>query len=340
MEPPDRRQTLEALQLFADKQRRLLSQTKLQLERLHELKQKNEETLTCGLDTSPPRLSDCYEASAGFPAEVDWSAFEQNGSTTPLRSFQRAQDKGGTKAPPASYSYLQSLVKTCRKTMIDPILAECALHSDPEPESEEELDPETLLRQHEHQKIRDLKMRTVRSCGLTIPLHSHMSNAVYIRHDLEDETAEVSIGMEDDDPPDEQPFAMHALPSPSPPPAPPSKSAKKRPAHRGKTLKHLKALSSRKTHTPPASSPPHLHAPPVKEAKSSRGAGRPKSETYKQAWSDSEQNLLERLLEEIPEGEKNRWSKISKAMNGRRTPKQVASRVQKYFEKLKRFGVQ
>lgn len=33
------------------------------------------------------------------------------------------------------------------------------------------------------------------------------------------------------------------------------------------------------------------------------------------------------------------WSKISKAMNGRRTPRQVASRVQKYFEKLKRFGV-
>lgn len=27
-------------------------------------------------------------------------------------------------------------------------------------------------------------------------------------------------------------------------------------------------------------------------------------------------------------------------MNGRRTARQVASRVQKYFEKLKRFGVQ
>ena len=26
-------------------------------------------------------------------------------------------------------------------------------------------------------------------------------------------------------------------------------------------------------------------------------------------------------------------------MDGRRTPRQVASRVQKYFEKLKRFGV-
>ncbi|KAJ3783498.1 hypothetical protein GGU10DRAFT_51393 [Lentinula aff. detonsa] len=67
---------------------------------------------------------------------------------------------------------------------------------------------------------------------------------------------------------------------------------------------------------------------------------RPKSETYKQAWSTSEQQLLEALLEEIPEGEKNRWKKISKAMNGRRTPRQVASRVQKYFEKLKKFGIE
>ncbi|KAF8264626.1 hypothetical protein EI94DRAFT_1592431, partial [Lactarius quietus] len=57
-----------------------------------------------------------------------------------------------------------------------------------------------------------------------------------------------------------------------------------------------------------------------------------KSETYKQAWSVSEQHLLERLLAEIPDGEKKgRWSKISNAMGGRRTPRQVASRVQKIF---------
>ncbi|KAG0699396.1 hypothetical protein DFH29DRAFT_1002001 [Suillus ampliporus] len=66
---------------------------------------------------------------------------------------------------------------------------------------------------------------------------------------------------------------------------------------------------------------------------------KPRPETYKQAWSVSEQHLLERLLEEIPDGERNRWAKISQAMGGRRTPRQVASRVQKYFEKLKRFGL-
>ena len=32
-----------------------------------------------------------------------------------------------------------------------------------------------------------------------------------------------------------------------------------------------------------------------------------RSETYKQAWSISEQHLLERLLEEIPDGERNRY---------------------------------
>ncbi|KAH9083810.1 hypothetical protein EDB83DRAFT_2179160, partial [Lactarius deliciosus] len=62
-----------------------------------------------------------------------------------------------------------------------------------------------------------------------------------------------------------------------------------------------------------------------------------KSETYKGAWSISEQHFLERLLTEIPDGGKNRWSKISRAMGGRRTPRQVASRVQRYFEKLKPF---
>ncbi|KAG1737800.1 hypothetical protein EDB19DRAFT_1716699 [Suillus lakei] len=78
-------------------------------------------------------------------------------------------------------------------------------------------------------------------------------------------------------------------------------------------------------------------SPPAPEPKAD--ADKPRPETYKQAWSVSEQHLLERLLEEIPDGERNRWAKISQAMGGRRTPRQVASRVQKYFEKLKRFGV-
>jgi hypothetical protein len=47
------------------------------------------------------------------------------------------------------------------------------------------------------------------------------------------------------------------------------------------------------------------------------------------------------LRDELPliDTTSKRWSKISKAMGGRRTPRQVATRVQKYFEKLKLFGV-
>jgi hypothetical protein len=80
-------------------------------------------------------------------------------------------------------------------------------------------------------------------------------------------------------------------------------------------------------------------SPPVPPESRTDEKKKPKPETYKQSWSVSEQHLLERLLGEIPDGEKNRWQKISVAMHGRRTPRQVASRVQKYFEKLKRFGV-
>jgi len=58
----------------------------------------------------------------------------------------------------------------------------------------------------------------------------------------------------------------------------------------------------------------------------------PIPDTCKQAWSVSEQHLLEQLLEQIPEGERYRWQKIPRAMNGTRMPRQVASRVQKYLK--------
>ncbi|KAF5325415.1 hypothetical protein D9619_010008 [Psilocybe cf. subviscida] len=79
--------------------------------------------------------------------------------------------------------------------------------------------------------------------------------------------------------------------------------------------------------------------PTTPTAKNARKPPKPKPETYKQAWSTDEQNLLEQLLEEIPDGERFRWQKISRAMGGRRTPRQVASRVQKYFEKLKKYDL-
>jgi len=65
-----------------------------------------------------------------------------------------------------------------------------------------------------------------------------------------------------------------------------------------------------------------------------------KPETFNQLWTVEEQRRLEELLIEYPpeEVEMRRWTKIANAL-GNRTPKQVSSRVQKYFIKLSRAGL-
>lgn len=65
-----------------------------------------------------------------------------------------------------------------------------------------------------------------------------------------------------------------------------------------------------------------------------------KPETFNQLWTIEEQKRLEELLVKYPpeEVEMRRWTKIANAL-GNRTPKQVSSRVQKYFIKLLRAGL-
>ncbi|XP_075228788.1 ada2a-containing complex component 1 isoform X2 [Lycorma delicatula] len=65
-----------------------------------------------------------------------------------------------------------------------------------------------------------------------------------------------------------------------------------------------------------------------------------KPETFNQLWTEEEQARLEELLVEYPPEriENRRWAKIAKAL-GNRTPKQVCSRVQKYFLKLRKAGL-
>ncbi|KAI1314823.1 ZZ-type zinc finger-containing protein 3 [Mortierella claussenii] len=67
----------------------------------------------------------------------------------------------------------------------------------------------------------------------------------------------------------------------------------------------------------------------------------PKPPLYNIPWSDEEQQLLEKLLQVYPDEPvaAQRFQKISAAM-GTRTPKQVASRVQKYFIKLVKAGLE
>lgn len=64
------------------------------------------------------------------------------------------------------------------------------------------------------------------------------------------------------------------------------------------------------------------------------------TDTHKRAWSDKEQRRLEELLEIYPDEkvQARRFAKISEAL-GTRTPRQVASRIQKYFLKLAKHGL-
>lgn len=66
-----------------------------------------------------------------------------------------------------------------------------------------------------------------------------------------------------------------------------------------------------------------------------------KSLTFNRLWTPEEQLKLEKLLEEYPEETvaSHRYEKIARAL-GNRTPKQVASRVQKYFIRMAKAGLQ
>merc|ERR1712062_141309 len=65
-----------------------------------------------------------------------------------------------------------------------------------------------------------------------------------------------------------------------------------------------------------------------------------KPQTFNQPWTPEEQRRLEDLLLEYPseEVEMERWKKIATCL-GNRTPIQVQSRVQKYFQKLQKAGL-
>jgi hypothetical protein len=260
--------------------------------------------------------------------------------------------------------------------IVDPVLdAIKPLSSDSE---DEPLDPEELKRIQEREKIRELKRRRIHGdpklYGLSgLALRRPGNEAVFVRRDQEDESAEVDISMDDQDsrvakstgittPSSVLEHDMDVDTPVTSVASPQSTHSSKMPMAPASSTSRIRRSTTKAAAT---------RAPPVKNSIQNRlevkaeiseapkidKKGKPKPETYKQAWSVEEQHLLERLLEEIPDGEKNRyvgifhcpdnltyanayrWLKISQAMNGRRTARQVASRVQKYYEKLKRFGV-
>ncbi|KJA21311.1 hypothetical protein HYPSUDRAFT_203080 [Hypholoma sublateritium FD-334 SS-4] len=358
-----RAQTLQSLEAFVETQRALLTRQREDIETLHRLKtdltqqpSKIISRLNEELDDNAFRLSEQADCRLRLPKDIDWDHFE-NADATPLRTLtQQRREEINNAAQPcltqcSELSDLQKLVKRARRTIVDPILIHFENMSSPEPESAEEIDPVERQRELERQKIRELKKRQIRG-GLSLPLSRIAgSMGVFIRHDVDDEAMDVDVSIDDlDDPtplsvpsqivpiqPGPRPYAIKAPPFVSPPPKWPSSTKTfQKPTKEDEDTytSRKKSKASRKSPSPASDDLSVFKAP-----KSRSGSTKPKPETYKQAWSTSEQNLLEQLLEEIPEGQKFRWQRISQAMGGRRTPRQVASRVQKYFEKLKKFSL-
>ena len=201
-------------------------------------------------------------------------------------------------------SELQLFVKRARKILVDPILARFEQFSSPEPSSsEEEADPEEVRRQQVRGTV----------------------EGVFIRRDVDDETVEIDLG--DDLALDVCEEKMNGdLPSKSSPSTPVTHSRVgnriRRPtikkAHLNGTGRKERTKRSKPSsmviplgHPAAPQSPPEdsiLSENPPGDLKSKRKTKgpKPKPETYKQSWSVSEQNLLEQLLEEIPDGEKFR----------------------------------
>lgn len=305
------------------------------------------------------------------------------------------QEKYALSAQPSStqtspLSDLQKIVKDSKKTIIDPVLERCAAYTaqlsleDENDENDAGGDKHhkeywriETERERERHKIRELKKRKLHG-GLSLP--GMGAAGVFVRKDVEDESAVVDVTMADDGNEELKPFvkreniqldAGHGPPlnGQGHPPLldPDVAQTKSRPArtHKATTKRQQwqdeeNALSSKKRKrqagsssrsapipTPrpakraPAPTPAQDPGSPMNvdededenetenepfipttngKSKSARGRGasssnpqaqppkhaKAKSETYKQAWSESEQNLLEQLLEKIPDGEKNR----------------------------------
>jgi len=213
-------------------------------------------------------------------------------------------------------------------------------------------------RERARPKIRDLKKRKIKSdLVVGCKLGEEGSNGVFVRHDIEDESAEVDVSIDTprscvstplDGPPDQvgdsmdvdnvnaatfgeatqytdpprsrqlvvlrrdnanrssrtrkpslklqsqsltAPTRLKNEPSPTCPPPMPSQSL-------DKCCRDIAEIND-------AVCKPKTEPPSVPEMNADTDKNR--SETYKQAWSISEQHLLERLLDEIPDGERNRY---------------------------------
>ncbi|KAJ8487863.1 hypothetical protein ONZ45_g14174 [Pleurotus djamor] len=325
----------EALQQFIDSQKLLLERTQSDIERLKKLKSDYAEDpdmfheLCDKLNDSAFKLSSRLDGWTN-PPDLDWGIYAGRGKYLPAYPTPLTFIANGTRQTRPPPSELQILVRAAKSRIIDPVIDELTRSGCFDPDEGEEIDLNALKKELERERMMKLHKRKMKCGGLTISISARVPTDVVVRRDMEDESGLVDISLDD-----REPLSLASSPPPQLPPPPPPATKIARTLEGDTTNRR----PSKKVKLKAAQEAP-LSAPlPPPTTKRSRDAGKPKPETYKQAWSTSEQHLLEKLLEEIPEGAKNRWQKISQAMKGRRTPRQVASRVQKYFDKLKRFGV-
>ncbi len=179
--------------------------------------------------------------------------------------------------------------------MIEPVLASFELSSD---SSDEEEEPAP----GERQQIRRIHLR---KSGLTV-----RASGVHILRNMQDESQDVDIATDGEPlapapsgvitslPPPHSPTEPAAISNPRIPSSRPRRPLPTRPhAHAHAAKAKQRVIKTEQLSEPDRVSP----EPPIAKKE------KPRSETYKQAWSVSEQHLLERLLAEIPEGEKNRY---------------------------------
>ncbi|KAF4579670.1 hypothetical protein EYR40_000152 [Pleurotus pulmonarius] len=360
-------ETHAALQRFIASQRAFLERTQSDIDRLKRLKAEAVSdpdrfcsNISNNLNDSAYKLSKRLEGWAD-PPDVDWDTFVGCDASALKALGSDARSSYANRNQPhttqrSELSELQKLVKRAKCQILDPVVDKLTSQGCFDRDEDDEIDMEEMKREIERERMMRLKKKKIRCGGLTISISARVPTDVVVRKDLEDESGDVEISIGDDrktcDPAsslqsavDDVPSISHTL---STPPSVISSSNKLKATRVRRASAKIQEQDADLNDTRPlkkiklkAEPEEPLAIPPATTAntKRSRDASRPKSETYKQAWSTSEQHLLEKLLEDIPDGEKNRWQKISQAMDGRRTPRQVASRVQKYFEKLKRFGV-
>ncbi|KAI6126659.1 hypothetical protein F5141DRAFT_1082448 [Pisolithus sp. B1] len=320
---------------------------------------------------------ECYHPSLSLPDKIDWQTFSSC-DPTPLRTLAIRTRLHHTQCT--------RFVKGARKIIIDPVLESiygnphtsetepistnnCMHNSDslhdldcpnttlPASPSEDESQRPTPLiqestsatrkRERARAQIRELKKRKLRpDLVVGCKLGEEGTDSVFVRHDMEDESAEVDVSVDTPAVTLEEETSIQgdaaemkdmdaslAVPtegsggssrSTSGPPvytdafARPSRIRKPSLKLQSQVLGEQRDLSpllapppalgkrsrdpwdaksaTRKPKTEPLSSSPELNVETNKL----------RPDTYKQAWSISEQHLLERLLEEIPDGERNR----------------------------------